>query len=497
MSHLSWLSIRLRRFGPRPHWSMFLALGVVLALWAAPALAGDPSGELTEGAGTGTDATLQKIALAVDFTWTLIAGFLVAFMVLGFALLETGFCRAKNAANVCMKNLWGAAGGTLAYWVLGFGLMFGGAIEGHQVFPVEVGPAEWGLFGASGFFLSSGGAYDVQVYTLFMFQVVFALTAVTIVSGAMAERTKFSAFAIYALVAAGIIYPVFGNWAWGGGFLGGEGFASIVGANYADFAGSGVVHMIGGVMALAGARIVGARTGKFRRDGTPVAIPGHSIPLATLGTIILWFGWFGFNAGSTLAATDLRISVIATNTFLAACAGTAGAMLYTRARYGKPDPTMMLNGSLAGLVAITAPCAYVQSWAAVVIGFLAGVIVVVSCGILERRFRIDDPVGAISVHGTCGAWGLLSVGIFADGTFGVSAGPSQLFAQIIGIIVIFGWGFGLASLTFTILKQTVGLRATEEEELMGMDLSEHQLLGYPELEIVTATSVSRPGGDGG
>lgn len=453
---------------------------LVLCLgFSGAVLADDPTGALTHGEGTGTDATLEKVAMAVDFTWTLVSGFLVAFMVLGFALLETGFCRAKNAANICMKNLWGAAGGTLAYWALGFALMFGGAIEGYEVISREIGLADWGLFGASGFFLSSGGAYDVQVYTLFMFQVVFALTAVTIVSGAMAERTKFTAFVLFALVGAGVIYPVFGNWAWGGGFLGGEGFAKLIGANYADFAGSGVVHMIGGMMALAGAIAVGPRLGKFQADGTPVAIPGHSIPLATLGTIILWFGWFGFNAGSTLAATDLRISVIATNTFLAACAGTAGAMLYTRWRFGKPDPSMMLNGSLAGLVAVTAPCAYVESWAAVVIGLLAGMIVVFSCGVVEKRFKIDDPVGAISVHGVCGAWGLLSVGIFADGTYGVSRGWSQLLAQVVGIVVLVAWAFVTASVIFAILKRTVGLRASDEEQRIGLDLAEHNMSAYP------------------
>ena len=273
----------VRRIGSFPRCTSVLVLLAVFVLWAMPVLAGDPSGEMTEGAGTGTDASLQKVALAVDFTWTLVSAFLVAFMVLGFALLETGFCRAKNAANVCMKNMWGAAGGTLAYWILGFGLMFGGALAFPNVIEREVGPSGWGLFGWSGFFLSTGGAYDVQVYTLFMFQVVFCLTAVTIVSGAMAERTKFKAFAIYALIAAGIIYPVFGNWVWGGGFLGTEGIGRLIGANYVDFAGSGVVHMVGGTMALVGARAVGARIGKFREDGTPVTIPGHSIPLATLG----------------------------------------------------------------------------------------------------------------------------------------------------------------------------------------------------------------------
>jgi Amt family ammonium transporter len=465
-----------------------LTIFSVLMLVGVTVFAGDPTGELTEGAGTGTDATLAKVALAVDSMWTLVAAFLVAFMVLGFALLETGFCRAKNAANICMKNLWGAAGGTLAYWVLGFALMFGGAIAGHEVIAREVGPSGWGLFGWSGFFLSAGGANDVQVHTLFLFQAVFCLTAVTIVSGAMAERTKFIGFVLFALVAGGLIYPVFGNWAWGGGFLGTDGIASVLGANYADFAGSGVVHMIGGTMALAGARLVGPRTGKFRDDGTPVAIPGHSIPIATLGTIILWFGWFGFNAGSTLQATNLRISVIAVNTFLAACAGTFGATLYTWRKYGKSDPTMMLNGSLAGLVAVTAPCAYVGSWAAVLIGLVAGFLVVISASIVERRFHIDDPVGAISVHGTCGAWGLLSLGLLADGKFGGVTGLfygsfGQLVAQVIGIIVILIWAYVAASLTFWILSKTVGLRATVEEEGEGLDLSEHNLHAYPEWEV--------------
>jgi Amt family ammonium transporter len=241
-------------------------------------------------------------------------------------------------------------------------------------------------------------------------------------------------------------------------------------------------------MALAGARLVGPRTGKFRDDGTPVGIPGHSIPLATLGTIILWFGWFGFNAGSTLQATNLRISAIAANTFLAACAGTFGAMVYTWAKYRKPDPTMMLNGSLAGLVAVTAPCAYVGSWAAVLIGLIAGFLVVISAAIVERRFHVDDPVGAVSVHCTGGAWGLLSLGLLADGNYLGVAGlfygnVAQLVAQIIGVVVIFVWAYLSAGLTFWILKKTVGLRATPEEEAEGLDLSEHNLHAYPEWEV--------------
>ena len=444
---------------------------IVLMILAVPALAGDPNGAETYKEG-GAET-------AVNFTWTLIAGFLVFFMQAGFALLEAGLTRAKNTANIMMKNLTDFCAGSLSYWAVGFALMFGADAMG--------------LLGTDGFFLS-GDYYDVGQIELWFFQMVFAATAATIVSGAMAERTKFSAYVIYSIVISAIIYPIYGHWLWGGGWLNASDFMTQLGGGYGalDFAGSGVVHGIGGYVALAGALLLGPRIGKYNEDGTPNAIPGHSISLAILGVFILFFGWFGFNPGSTLAATELRISVVATNTALAGAAGAFIAMLITWVKLGKPDVSMSGNGAVSGLVAITAPCAWVNPTAAVIIGAIAGVIAVFGVWFIESTLKVDDPVGAITCHALNGTWGLLALGIFADGTYGVytTEGPlvtgllygnSGFFiAQVISAIVNMAWGFGMGFILFYILKSTIGIRVTPEEEIDGLDIGEHGTNAYPD-----------------
>jgi Amt family ammonium transporter len=430
---------------------MILIAGLVM-----PVMAGDPSGAETYESDPST---------AINFTWVLICGFLVMLMQAGFGLLEAGLTRAKNAANIMMKNMADFCIGALGYWAVGFALMMGTAtgITGLIV-------------GLNGFFLV-GDAYDVSTIELWFWQMVFCATAATIVSGAMAERTKFSTYCIASLVVTAFIYPLYGHWMWGGGWL------SQLGA--LDFAGSGVVHAVGGFIALAGAWLVGPRVGKFKKDGTPVGIPGHSITLAILGVFILWFGWFGFNPGSTLAATDLRISVIAANTVLAAAAGGIMAMLITWKKYGKPDVPMTGNGIVAGLVAITAPCAWVNPPAAVLIGLIAGALVILSVWFIEWKLKIDDPVGAISVHGTNGIWGILALGLLADGTYGGVTGllygdAGFMAAQIISAVTVFVWAFGMGAIMFYILKKTVGIRVTDREQIEGLDIGEHGMTAYPD-----------------
>jgi Amt family ammonium transporter len=295
----------------------------------------------------------------------------------------------------------------------------------------------------------------------------------------MAERTRITTYMAYSFFLSALIYPIFGHWVWGGGWLGSLPF----GAGARDFAGSGVVHAVGGLVALVGAWMVGPRTGKFNKDGTANALPGHNIPYVVLGTFILFFGWFGFNPGSTLAATDLRISMIAVNTFLAGVTGGVIAMYYTIIRTGKADVTMAANGSLAGLVGVTAPCAYIAPWAAVVIGGVAAIIMVTSVSFVENTLKVDDPVGAVSVHGACGLWGLLAVGIFADGTYGgvsglIAGGAGQLLAQLITVAVVCVWAFGTGFVLFSMLKSRMGLRVTEHEETEGLDRTEHGMDSY-------------------
>ncbi|GBE04700.1 ammonia channel precursor [bacterium BMS3Abin10] len=403
--------------------------------------------------------TVQKHA---DFVWTLVAAFLVFFMQAGFAMVETGFTRAKNAVNILMKNLMDFSMGSLAYWAIGFGLMFG--------------VSKTGWFGTSGFFLSdftNGG--DPWTLAFWMFQVVFAATAVTIVSGAMAERTKFAGYLAYSVLISAIIYPVFGSWAWGSLF---NGSGWLEGIGFIDFAGSTVVHSVGGWAALAGAIVLGPRIGKYGPDGKVNAIPGHNIPLATLGVFILWFGWYGFNPGSTTAAiTD--IAGIAVNTTLAAAAGAVGALLTAWAMFKKPEATMTLNGALAGLVAITAGCANVSPASSVAIGLIAGPVVVMSVIFIDRVLKVDDPVGAISVHGVCGAWGTLAAGIFNIGGTSLKI----IGVQLIGIGAAFVWVFGASFILFKLVDATIGLRISKEEEMEGLDIGEHGNVAYPDFQI--------------
>ncbi len=407
-----------------------------------------------------------------DYVWTLMAAALVFFMQAGFAMVETGFTRAKNAINIMMKNLMDFSMGTLAFWAVGFGLMFG--VSGT------------GWIGTSGFFLSDFSPDgDPWVLAFWMFQVVFAATAATIVSGAMAERTKFSGYILYSVVICGIIYPIFGGWAWGGLY---KGSGWLEGFGFIDFAGSTVVHSVGGWAALAGTIVLGPRIGKYTKDGRIRPILGHNIPLAALGVFILWLGWFGFNPGSTTAANK-DIAMIFVNTNLAAAAGAVLAMFTSWMKFGKPEVGMSLNGALAGLVAITSPCASVSPSSAIMIGALAGVIVVLSVLFFDK-IKIDDPVGAISVHGVCGAWGTLAAGIFNAGGTSLEI----IGVQLLGIGACFLWVFPTAFVLFKIINATVGLRVSAEEELEGLDFVEHGGNAYPDFEVNSYASMPASGG---
>ncbi len=406
-------------------------------------------------------AAIDAVQSHANYLWTLIGAILVFFMQAGFALVEAGFTRAKNAINILMKNLMDFSMGSLAFWAVGFGLMFGAS--------------KTGWIGTSGFFLSDytpGG--DAWVLVFWLFQAVFAATAATIVSGAMAERTNFVGYMIYSVIITAVVYPIFGSWAWGGLHNGG---GWLEGLGFIDFAGSTVVHSIGGWAALAGAIVLGPRLGKYTRDGRTRPILGHNIPLAGLGVFILWMGWFGFNAGSTTAAST-DIAMIAVNTNLAAAAGAVMAMVVSWIKFGKPEVSMSLNGALAGLVGITAGCANVSPASSVLIGAVAGVLVVMSVLFFEK-IKIDDPVGAISVHGVNGAWGTLAAGIFNMG--GTSAGIVGV--QLLGIGAAFLWSFGASFILFKAVDLVVTLRVSPEEEMEGLDFSEHGGNAYPDFEI--------------
>jgi Amt family ammonium transporter len=392
----------------------------------------------------------------LNYVWTILAAALVFFMQAGFALLETGFTRAKNAVNIIMKNVMDASAGGLVFFAVGFGLMFGTTAGG------------W--IGTDGFFLAGiEGQTESWTYAFFFFQAVFAATAATIVSGAVAERTKFAGYLIFSISITGLIYPIFGSWAWGGLFNGSGWLESL---GFIDFAGSTVVHSVGGWAALAGALAVGPRIGKYADDGTPRAIPGHSLPLAALGVFILWLGWFGFNAGSTTAGTT-DIALIALNTFLAAGAGAAGAMVTTWVRSGVPDASMTLNGVLGGLVGITAGCATLTPAFSILTGLMAGAIVVYASLAIDRI--ADDPVGAVAVHGVCGAWGTLAAGLFAP-TFSLA----QVGVQLVGIAAAFAWTFPVSYAVFMLADAAVGLRLDDEIERVGLDRHEHDVEAYPE-----------------
>ncbi len=460
---------------------IFVALSILLLALSSLVFANDPNGAATVKADPNAP---------VNFTWTLICGFLVVFMMTGFAMVETGFTRAIHANNTILMNIMIWVFGTLGFFFVGFAFMFGGVGGAYgdlsKMLSVTIAGKQWGLLGGTGFFLS-GKTYDVSIYMLFLFQAAFMDTAATIPTGAMAERFKWSAFIVYGFVIGGIIYPLFGNWAWGGGWLSQLGAIGL-GSGYKDFAGSGVVHAVGGVTALAGAIVLGPRIGKFIK-GKPVAMPGHDMTLGVIGTCILIFGWFGFNAGSTMAATDLRLAVVATNTMIAGAAGGLTAMLYMMATSGKPDTSMSCNGVLAGLVAITAPCAYVSGLSAFIIGAIAGVLVCLSVWFVENVMKIDDPVGAVSVHGCNGMWGVLSVGLFADGTYGgikgllFGGGFGQLGAQVIGVLTILLIIFPFAFLIFKLIDATIGLRVSAKDELAGLDMPVHGALCYPEFAL--------------
>jgi len=396
-----------------------------------------------------------------DYVWTLVAAALVFFMQAGFALVEAGFTRAKNAVNIMMKNLMDFSVGSLAFWAIGFGLMFG------------VSKSGW--LGTSGFFLSDFSPDgDPWVLAFWMFQVVFAATAATIVSGAMAERTRFVGYLIYSVFISALIYPVFGSWAWGSLY---HGNGWLEGLGFIDFAGSTVVHSVGGWAALAGTIVLGPRLGKYLKNGGIKPILGHNIPLAALGVFILWLGWFGFNPGSTTSASK-DIAMIFVNTNLAAAAGAVLAMFTSWIKFGKPDVGMSLNGALAGLVAITAGCANVSPTSSIIIGAIAGIIVVFAV-VMFDRIKVDDPVGAISVHGVNGAWGTLAAGIFnMGGTTGKIIG-----VQLLGIAACFVWTFTAAYILFKIIDMTIGLRVSAEEEAKGLDLVEHAGNSYPDFEV--------------
>lgn len=488
----------------------------------------DPSGAITGNASDVPAAVQGKPTIdeltnsvghnrvSINMVWLLITGFLVMFMQPGFAMVETGLTRAKNVSHTMGMNFLVYPLGMLGFYVCGFALMFGGlgslgtlggfASLNHEV-SIHLFGKEFGIFGGTGFLLS-GRSYDVAIFGLFLFQMVFMDTTATIPTGAMAERWKFIAFVLYGCFVGTIIYPIYGNWVWGGGWLAMLGKNFTLGHGHVDFAGSSVVHMTGGVLALVGAWLLGPRIGKYNEDGTPNAIPGHNIPMAVIGTFILAFGWFGFNAGSTLAGTDLRITVIAVNTMLASATGAMAATLWMWCvRTKKPDTSMMCNGMLAGLVAITAPCAFVNSMSACFIGLVAGILVVESVYFVERKLRIDDPVGAISVHGVNGTWGCLSLGLFADGTYGDGwngvAGTvkglfygdaSQFLAQSIGVITNIIYVALIGLVVFKLIDILVGSRAEPDAELDGLDIPEMGTPGYCGiiLDKLSETPQSKP-----
>jgi Amt family ammonium transporter len=419
----------------------------------------------------------------LDNIWVFIAGILVFFMQAGFALVEAGLTRAKNVVNIFAKNMSDAVIGILAFFATGYAFAFGGS-------GTWIGTEAFFLSGQDMLIPADGG---LSVATTFFFQAVFAATAVTIASGAMAERTKFGAYLIFSAIMCAFIYPVVVHWTWGGGLIAD---INIGGRVYSDFAGSGVVHMTGGIAALMGALFLGPRIGKYDSNGKPRAIPGHNIPFAVLGVFILWLGWFGFNPGSELAA-DSFVMTVGVNTMLAAAAGAFATTITIWLVAGKPDLAMIGNGALAGLVAITAPCGTVNAGMSVVIGGIGGIIVVFSVLFFDK-IKIDDPVGAISVHGVCGAWGVLSIGLFAqyDDAFlslGLGEGEEftapglfygggfeQLLVQILMILIIAAWVAITAGAVFFILKNTIGLRVSREEEIEGLDVLEHGLSGYSE-----------------
>jgi Amt family ammonium transporter len=465
--------------------------GMKAGIWVWLALLGMSLGLAWAGESVEPDLaqTVAELKVALDTVWVMVTGFLVFFMNLGFGLVESGLARSKNTVNILAKNFIVFAISSLSFYIIGWGLMFG---DGNAIFGIA------GVFFLSGADNSPAmakeyvGVYSalnwagVPLWAKFFFQLVFAGTAATIVSGAVAERVKFQAFIIFSFAMVGIIYPITGHWIWGGGWLAKLGMF--------DFAGSTVVHSVGGWAALTGAIILGPRLGKFTRDGRINPIPGHNMSTATAGGLILWFGWFGFNPGSTMAASFADIARIAVTTNMAASTAAFTATLAAWLMIGKPDLTMIINGALAGLVAITAPCAYVGVGSSMIIGGLAGVLVVASVLFFDR-IKVDDPVGAISVHLVNGIFGTICVGLFAqdlipattgNGLF-FGGGAGLLWAQIVGVASVGAFVFVLSSLVWLILKGTLGIRVSEEEEIEGLDIGEHGISAYPDFPAASAS----------
>jgi Amt family ammonium transporter len=443
---------------------------------------------------------LADTQTALNIVWTMLCGFLVMFLQAGFALVETGLTRAKNVAHTMGMNFLVYAIGIIGFYFVGFGLQmggvgamgtFGGDATLSKEFVIEVFGKPFGLFGMSGFMLHPLTVFTPAVAAMFLFQMVFMDTTATIPTGACAERWKFSSFVIFSFVISMLIYPIYGNWVWGGGWLSQLGVNFGLGNGHVDFAGSSVVHLTGGVIALVLGKMIGPRIGKYGADGRVNPIPPHNIPQVMTGTFILAFGWFGFNAGSTLAGMDTRLTVVAVNTMIAGATGAFASYLYVKAKWGKADPSWLANGMLAGLVAITAPCAFVSAWAAALIGAIAGVLVILAAVFIDTKLKIDDPVGASAVHGVNGAWGIVALGLFANGTYGqglngVASGvtgllygnPGQLIAELVGIAANVAWVAPVAALSFYVIGKIVGNRISVEDEINGADLGEMGVLGY-------------------
>jgi Amt family ammonium transporter len=398
---------------------------------------------------------MEELSISINNIWVLVATFLVMFMQAGFAMVEAGFTRSKNTANILTKNLVDFSIGAILFWIIGYTIMYGESIAG--------------FIGTPSLFINDNGIGDYANKTDLMFQTVFAATAATIVSGAVAERTKFNAYIIFTIVITVFIYPISGHWKWGGGWLDQLGFL--------DFAGSTIVHSVGAWVGLAGAIMLGPRHGKYVK-GKAKAIPGHNLVFGALGVFILWFGWFGFNPGSQLGAAGaentLAIAHIALTTNLAAAGGAMAALFTSWMRYKRPALSLALNGALAGLVAITAGCDIVSPGGALIIGIIAGIILVFSVELFDQVFKVDDPVGAISVHGVNGAFGTIAVGLFAtEGGLFYGGGTSLLLAQLIGVAAVFAWAFGTGLILFKIIKSTIGLRVSRRIEEEGLDVYEH------------------------
>ena len=480
-----YLTLPMGKTRPNNPWlaralTAFLMLALLFAgFWLIPQLAHAQDASGAETLAADPDS-------AVNFVWTLTAGALVFAMQAGFAFLGAGLIRSKNTVSYMTKGFMGFAIASLAYWACGFAFMFGGA----GGFGTQTGND---FIGGSGFFLA-GDAYDVSTIARWFFQVMLAATAAAIVAGGVAERMKLTAYLAYTFILAALVYPVYGHWVWGGGWL--ESLEIGETAGMADFAGGGVVHAFAGLAALVCAGAVGPRLGRFKADGSPNLIKGHNVPFVAVGAFILFFGWFGFNAGNAVASTDLRISVIVANTLLAGVAGAVVALYWTTFKGHKADLPTVCRGALAGLVSISAGCAFVAPWAAVLIGAFAVLVMLGANHVVARILRVDDAVGVVSVHGGPGIWGLLAVGIFADGAYGISGfidgNGEQFVIQVIGALALIGWVTITAGAVCWALNKTMGLRTSREDELSGLDLAQHGIEAYPAEEPLTNLMAEKP-----